>query len=255
MLPVLLAGAQADTQVDREEYERAGEGRSGQPTLSWSLRLRIAKGAARGLAHLHECSPRRFVHGEVKPSNILLDADYNALVADFGLARLLTIAGCTDVYSVAGSGGIMGGALPYARPAAAAGLAADGRSAAYRAPEARAPAPAAARPPSQKSDVYSFGVVLLELITGRAPDLGSSPSAGHGGELPAEAPELVRWVRRGFEDARPLSELADDAVLRDAAARKEVIAAFHVALGCVEADPERRPRMKAVAESLDKIGA
>uniref|UniRef100_J3N7M5 non-specific serine/threonine protein kinase n=1 Tax=Oryza brachyantha TaxID=4533 RepID=J3N7M5_ORYBR len=67
-------------------------GRSGQAsTLSWSVRLRIAKGAARGLAHLHECSPRRFVHGEVKPSNILLDADYNALLADFGLARLLAI--------------------------------------------------------------------------------------------------------------------------------------------------------------------
>uniref|UniRef100_A0A0D3HSS2 Protein kinase domain-containing protein n=1 Tax=Oryza barthii TaxID=65489 RepID=A0A0D3HSS2_9ORYZ len=72
-------------------------GRSGQAaTLSWSVRLRIAKGAARGLAHLHECSPRRFVHGEVKPSNVLLDADYNAVLADFGLARLLTIAGCAD---------------------------------------------------------------------------------------------------------------------------------------------------------------
>ncbi|EEC68049.1 hypothetical protein OsI_35885 [Oryza sativa Indica Group] len=59
----------------------------------------------------------------------------------------------------------------------------------------------------------------------------------------------------GFEDARPLSELADAGVLRDGGARKEVVAAFHVALGCVEADPERRPRMKAVAESLDKIGS
>ncbi|RCV38010.1 hypothetical protein SETIT_8G108000v2 [Setaria italica] len=246
--------------VNNGNLAAALRGRSGQPSLSWSLRLRIAKGAARGLAHLHECSPRRFVHGEVKPSNILLDADYNALVADFGLARLLTIAGCTDVYSVAGSGGIMGGALPYARPAA---LAADRSGAAYRAPEARAPAGPGARPPSQKSDVYSFGVVILELLTGKAPEHGS-PSAsssssasflpGHGGEQ-QEAPELERWVRRGFEEARPLSELADEAVLRDAGARKEVIAAFHVALGCVEADPERRPRMKAVSDSLDKIGA
>lgn len=65
----------------------------------------------------------------------------------------------------------------------------------------------------------------------------------------------MRWVRQGFEDARPLSELADEAVLRDAGARKEVVAAFHVALGCVEPDLERRPRMKAVADSLDKIGS
>ncbi|KAK3118686.1 hypothetical protein QOZ80_9BG0704100 [Eleusine coracana subsp. coracana] len=247
--------------VNNGSLAAALRGRSGQPSLSWSLRLRIAKGAARGLAHLHECSPRRFVHGEVKPSNILLDADYTALLADFGLARLLAVAGCTDVYSVAaGGGGVMGGALPYARPPGAA----FDRPSPYRAPEARAPG---ARP-SQKSDVYSFGVVLLEMLTGRAPELqGPSPSAssssstfplGPTGELQQQqeqAPEIVRWVRQGFEDARTLAELADAAVLRDAGARKEVVAAFHVALGCVEADPDRRPRMKAVSESLDKIGA
>ncbi|KAL6660642.1 hypothetical protein ACP70R_001677 [Stipagrostis hirtigluma subsp. patula] len=239
--------------VNNGNLAAALRGRSGQPSLSWSLRLRIAKGAARGLAHLHECSPRRFVHGEVKPSNILLDADYNALVADFGLARLLAVAGCTDVYSVAGSGGVMGGALPYARPPPAA--AGPDRAAAYRAPEARAPG---ARP-SQKSDVYSFGVLLLELLTGKPPEHGSPSASSSSSSFPGpddqQPPEIVRWVRRGFEDARPLSELADAVVLRDAGARKEVVAAFHVALGCVDADPERRPRMKAVADSLDKIGA
>jgi serine/threonine protein kinase len=232
-------------------------GRSGQASLSWALRLRIARGAARGLAHLHECSPRRFVHGEVKPSNILLDADYNALLSDFGLARLLAIAGCTDVYSVAGSGGVMGGALPYARPPAGAALDRACGSSAYRAPEARAPG---ARPPSQKSDVFSFGVVLLELLTGRPPEHCGSPSASASSSSAfppnEQPPEIVRWVRQGFEDARPLAELADAAVLRDGAgARKEVVAAFHVALGCVESDPDRRLRMKAVSESLDKIGA
>ncbi|XP_037422005.1 receptor protein kinase-like protein ZAR1 [Triticum dicoccoides] len=238
--------------INNGNLASALRGRSGQPSLSWSLRLRIAKGAARGLAHLHECSPRRYVHGEVKPSNILLDADYNALVSDFGLARLLTIAGCADAAG-AGTGGIMGCALPYVKPPA------PDRPNAYRAPEARVPGSR----PSQKSDVYSFGVLLLELLTGRSPEQaspsGSSASfSGPGAAAAAEgqqAPEIVRWVRQGFEDARPLSELADDAVLRDAGARKEVVAAFHVALGCVEADLERRPRMKAVADSLDKIGS
>ncbi|KAL5204024.1 hypothetical protein ABZP36_008895 [Zizania latifolia] len=250
--------------VNNGNLATALRGRSGQPSLSWSQRLRIAKAAARGLAHLHECSPRRFVHGEVKPSNILLDGDYNALVADFGLARLLTIAGCADhVAAGAGAGGIMGGALPYTKPAL------PDRPSAYRAPEARA---AAAARPSQKSDVYSFGVVLLELLTGRPPEhaspsASSSSSTSFSGpalgaaavaadQLQQAAPEIVRWVRQGFDDARPLSELADAAVLRDAAsARKEVLAAFHVALGCVEANPERRPRMKAVSDSLDKIGS
>lgn len=247
--------------INNGNLATALRGRSGQPSLSWSLRLRIAKGAARGLAHLHECSPRRFVHGEVKPSNILLDADYNALVADFGLARLLTIAGCADSAAAgAGAGGIMGGALPYTKPAA------PDRPSAYRAPEARAVGPQ----PIQKSDVYSFGVVLLELLTGRPPEHASPPASrsassssvsfsGPGAaEQPQgqqEVPEIVRWVRQGFEDARPLSEMADAAVLRDAGARKEVVAAFHVALGCVEVDPERRPRMKAVSDSLGKIGS
>ncbi|XP_040385094.1 receptor protein kinase-like protein ZAR1 [Oryza brachyantha] len=255
--------------VNNGNLATALRGRSGQAsTLSWSVRLRIAKGAARGLAHLHECSPRRFVHGEVKPSNILLDADYNALLADFGLARLLAIVGCADPSSASAAGGIMGCALPppYAKPPAATDR---GPSAAYRAPEARGTGVGAR--PSQKSDVYSFGVVLLELLTGRPPEHGASPSASASASSSASfpgtaaaaadqaqqvaAPELVRWVQRGFEDARPLSELADAAVLRDAGARKEVVAAFHVALGCVEAEPERRPRMKAVADSLDKIGS
>ncbi|CAM0875949.1 unnamed protein product [Alopecurus aequalis] len=240
--------------INNGNLATALRGRSGQPSLSWALRLRIAKGVARGLAHLHECSPRRYVHGEVKPSNVLLDADYNALVSDFGLTRLLTIAGCADAAG-AGTGGILGGALPYIKPA-------PERPNAYRAPEARVPG---ARP-SQKSDVYSLGVLLLELLTGRSPDQASpagsltssasfSGPGGTEGKQQQQQPEIVRWVRQGFEDARPLSELADEAVLRDAGARKEVVAAFHVALGCVEADLDRRPRMKAVSDSLEKIGS
>ncbi|KAG2623590.1 receptor protein kinase-like protein ZAR1 [Panicum virgatum] len=244
-------------------------GRPGQTVLSWSARLKIAKGAARGLAYLHECSPRRFVHGEVKPSNILLDADFTPRVADFGLARLLAVAGCApDGPPSAGGGGLLGGAIPYAKPA---GPAPDRYGGGYRAPEARAPG----AKPSQKWDVFAFGVVLLELLTGRGPGADhaspstsasfSAPVSGstatdrsgsgeHGG---GAVPEVVRWVRRGFEeDARPVAEMVDPALLRGPALpKKEVVAAFHVALACTEVDPELRPSMKAVADSLDKIGS
>lgn len=67
-------------------------------------------------------------------------------------------------------------------------------------------------------------------------------------------PEVVRWVRKGFDDAKPFSDLVDPVLLRDVHAKKEVISVFHIALACTEADPEQRPRMKMVSENLDKIG-
>ncbi|GAU37697.1 hypothetical protein TSUD_165000 [Trifolium subterraneum] len=60
----------------------------GQPVLEWEKRVKIAAGAARGIAYLHEdCNPR-IIHRDIKPSNILLDYNYEAQVADFGLAKL-----------------------------------------------------------------------------------------------------------------------------------------------------------------------
>lgn len=96
--------------------------------------------------------------------------------------------------------------------------------------------------------MYSFGVVILEILTGKPPETAPSTS---GEQL---APALVKWVRRGFEEARPLSELVDPVLLRDMHAKKEVVAAFHVALACTEMDPDARPRMKSVSEELDRIG-
>lgn len=140
------------------------------------------------------------------------------------------------------------------------------RGGGYRAPEARAPG----AQPAQKWDVFSFGVVLLEMLTGRGPADHASPSTSASFSAPSTTtdrsgsgehgavPEVVRWVRRGFqEDARPVAEMVDPALLREAPPlpKKEVVAAFHVALACTEADPDLRPRMKAVADSLDKIGS
>ncbi|XP_024379057.1 receptor-like serine/threonine-protein kinase At1g78530 isoform X8 [Physcomitrium patens] len=116
------------------EYEAAGL----QP-LDWDTRAKIGIGAARGLAYLHhDCVPR-IIHRDVKSSNILLDADLEARVSDFGLAKLMDLDKTHVTTMVAGTLGFL--APEYV----ATGLA------------------------TEKVDIYSFGVVLLELVTGRHP--------------------------------------------------------------------------------------
>uniref|UniRef100_A0A0D9X9K2 Protein kinase domain-containing protein n=1 Tax=Leersia perrieri TaxID=77586 RepID=A0A0D9X9K2_9ORYZ len=208
----------------------------GGPTASptpfpWSMRLTIVQGAARGLAYLHECSPRRYVHGCIKSSKILLDDELRAHVSGFGLARL-----------VAGTHKNSSSSSKKLGAAACAVAARGGGAGAYVAPELRTPGGAVAAAATQKGDVFAFGVVLLEAVTGR------EPTEGEGGM------ELEAWVRRAFKEERPLSEVVDPTLLGEVHAKKQVLAVFHVALGCTEPDAELRPRMRAVAESLDRIG-
>ncbi|KAK2378823.1 receptor protein kinase protein ZAR1 [Trifolium repens] len=228
-------------------------GRNGQPSsnLSWSTRLRIAKGIARGLSYLHEFSPRKFVHGDIKPTNILLDNDLQPYISDFGLNRLISITGNNP-----STGGFMGGALPYYVMKSSHKenrtnnrLSLDNSRGCnnYKAPEARVPGCR----PTQKWDVYSLGVVLLELLTGKSTE--TSPTSASS-SASVEVSDLVRWVRNGFDQESPLSEMVDPSLLQEVRAKKEVLSVFHVALACTEGDPEVRPRMKTVSENLEKIG-
>ena len=105
--------------------------------LDWELRLKIALGAAQGLAYLHhDCCPR-IIHRDVKSSNILLDADFEPHLTDFGIAKSLCPSKShTSTYIM----GTIGYIDPeYARTSRL----------------------------TEKSDVYSYGIVLLELLTGR----------------------------------------------------------------------------------------
>ncbi|KAK9675471.1 hypothetical protein RND81_11G009100 [Saponaria officinalis] len=110
-----------------------------QQRLDWLTRLRIAEDAAKGLEYLHTgCNPS-IIHRDVKTSNILLDVNMRAKVADFGLSRQAE-EDLTHISSVAR------GTLGYLDPE-------------YYANQQL----------TEKSDVYSFGIVLLELISGRKP--------------------------------------------------------------------------------------
>ncbi|KAI5684410.1 hypothetical protein M9H77_05638 [Catharanthus roseus] len=124
--------------------------------LHWDTRYKIALEAAKGLCYLHhDCSPL-IVHRDVKSNNILLDSNFEAHVADFGLAKFLQDSGTSECMSaIAGSYG-------YIAPEYAYTLKVD-----------------------EKSDVYSFGVVLLELVSGRKPV----------GEF-GDGVDIVQWVRK-----------------------------------------------------------
>ncbi|KAL2632997.1 hypothetical protein R1flu_004476 [Riccia fluitans] len=106
--------------------------------LSWPQRSRIAIDIARGLTYLHNDTSPPIFHRDIKASNVLLDEDFNACLADFGLARL-TLEGQSHMTAstVAGTHGYM------------------------------APEYAMYGKLTDKSDVYSFGVVLLEIMSGR----------------------------------------------------------------------------------------
>ncbi|XP_065849425.1 receptor-like protein kinase HSL1 [Euphorbia lathyris] len=117
-------------------------GPASQTNLEWPVRFKIAVGAAQGLSYMHHDCFSPITHRDVKSSNILLDSDFNAKIADFGLARMLINQGETTESSVAGSFGYM--APEYAQTAKV----------------------------NEKVDVYSYGVVLLELTTGKEADYG-----------------------------------------------------------------------------------
>ncbi|BAB40094.1 putative leucine-rich receptor-like protein kinase [Oryza sativa Japonica Group] len=123
--------------------------------LDWSTRYKIALDAAEGLSYLHHDYVPAIVHRDVKSNNILLDAEFGARVADFGVAKVVeaTVRGPKSMSVIAGSCGYIAPEYAYTLRV------------------------------NEKSDIYSFGVVLLELVTGKPP---VDPEFGE--------KDLVKWV-------------------------------------------------------------
>ncbi|XP_022731067.1 probable serine/threonine-protein kinase PBL16 [Durio zibethinus] len=181
--------------------------------LPWSTRMKIALGAAKGLAFLHEAE-KPVIYRDFKTSNILLDLDYNAKLSDFGLAKDGPVGDKSHV-----STRIMG---TYG----------------YAAPEYIMTGHLTPR-----SDVYSFGVVLLELLTGRK-SLDKS--------RPAREQNLTDWALPLLKEKKKLLNLIDPRLEGDypiKGVHKAAMLAYH----CLNRNPKARPLMRDIVDSLEPL--
>ncbi|XP_024932241.2 receptor-like serine/threonine-protein kinase ALE2 isoform X2 [Ziziphus jujuba] len=182
--------------------------------LNWVSRIKIALGAARGLAYLHEDSSPRVIHRDFKSSNILLEDDFTPKVSDFGLART-----AMDEENRHISTRVMG-------------------TFGYVAPEY-----AMTGHLLVKSDVYSYGVVLLELLTGRKPvDMSQPPGQEN----------LVAWARPLLTSKEGLETIVDPSLGSDAPF-ESVAKVAAIASMCVQPEVSHRPFMGEVVQALKLV--
>ncbi|XP_039038851.1 G-type lectin S-receptor-like serine/threonine-protein kinase At5g24080 [Hibiscus syriacus] len=171
----------------------------------------IAIGTAKGIAYLHEECQHRIIHYDIKPGNILLDANFSPKVSDFGLAKLCNREN-THITMTGGRG-----------------------TPGYAAPELWMPYPV-----THKCDVYSFGMLLFEII-GRRRNLDT--------ERPESQEWFPRWVWSNIENGGlgQLMEVCDI----DEKNREMTERTIKIALWCVQYRPELRPSMSMVVKMLE----
>ncbi|KAF5479309.1 hypothetical protein F2P56_000142 [Juglans regia] len=186
----------------------------GKPVLDWCTRKRIALGAARGLLYLHEQCDPKIIHRDVKAANILLDDYCEAVVGDFGLAKLLDHQDSHVTTAVRGTVG-------------------------HIAPEYLSTGQS-----SEKTDVFGFGILLLELITGqRALEFGKAAN---------QKGAMLDWVKKIHQEKK--LEMLVDRDLKSNYDRIELEEIVQVALLCTQYLPGHRPKMSEVVRMLEGDG-
>ncbi|KAF1891089.1 hypothetical protein Lal_00001228 [Lupinus albus] len=184
-----------------------------KPSLDWNRRMHVALGAARGLLYLHEqCSPK-IIHRDVKAANILLDESFEAVVGDFGLAKLLDQRDSHVTTAVRGTVG-------------------------HIAPEYLSTGQS-----SEKTDVFGFGILLLELITGQ-----KALGTGNGQVQKGMILDLVRTL----SEEKRLEALVDRD-LKGCFDPVELEKAAELSLQCTQSLPSLRPKMSEVLKILESL--
>ncbi|KAK4790778.1 hypothetical protein SAY86_031191 [Trapa natans] len=178
--------------------------------LSWRQRLSIAIDAAHGIEYLHNGCKPPIIHRDLKTSNILLNENMQAKIADFGLSKIMGMDDDSHICT---------------RPAGTPG---------YLDPEFHASGRL-----TKKSDVYSFGIVLLELITGQPAIIKRSLGIViH--IIERVNPLIERGDIRSIVDSRLRGQFKDNAAWK----------AVEIAMSCVAPSSSRRPDMESVSSDL-----
>ncbi|XP_044490430.1 probable serine/threonine-protein kinase PBL28 isoform X1 [Mangifera indica] len=189
----------------------------GEAKMDWPSRLKVALGAARGLAYLHSSSAVGIpiVHRDFKSTNILLSANFEAKISDFGLAKLMPEG--QETYVTARVLGTFG----------------------YFDPEYTSTGKL-----TLQSDVYAFGVVLLELLTGRrAVDINQGPSDQN----------LVLQVKHILNDRKKLRKVIDPELNLSSYTVESIAMFANLASRCVRTESSERPAMTECVKELQMI--
>ncbi|XP_012852571.1 PREDICTED: probable LRR receptor-like serine/threonine-protein kinase At5g63710, partial [Erythranthe guttata] len=186
----------------------------GEKGLDWPTRKRIAFGTAHGLEYLHEHCEPKIIHRDMKAANILLNDEFEAVLGDFGLAKLVDAKVTHVTTQVRGT---MGHIAPE--------YLSTGKS-------------------SEKTDVFGYGITLLELVTGqRAIDFSRLEEE--------EDVLLLDHIKKLLREKR-IEDILDGNLKNYEG--KEVETILQVAMLCTQSSPEDRPRMAEVVSMLEGVG-
>ncbi|KAK0573505.1 hypothetical protein LWI29_009195 [Acer saccharum] len=192
----------------------------GYQPLTWTARTQIALDAAKGIEYIHDHTKARYVHRDIKTSNILLDVGLRAKVADFGLAKLVERSNEEEMIAtrLVGTPG-------------------------YLPPESLMEVQV-----TSKTDVFAFGVVLAELITGQR-------ALSRDNREPTKLKSLITVVYKIFKDEDPETALEEviDGNLSGSYPLEDVYKMIEIAEWCLSEDPYNRPEIRDIVVTLSQI--
>uniref|UniRef100_A0A2C9VKQ0 Protein kinase domain-containing protein n=1 Tax=Manihot esculenta TaxID=3983 RepID=A0A2C9VKQ0_MANES len=211
---------------------------NGSLASSSYIRFKIARGVAQGLTFIHD---KKYVHGNIKPINILLNSDMEPIISDFGLHSLVSNNNNNSCKasnsgrnfdsqrSISTSQDLTITSSPYATPNST-----TSSTMPYQAPESFKNIK-----PNHKWDVYSFGVIFLQLLIGRV----------------LSNRELSQWSAILIaENKNQVLRLVDMAIRADVEAKEDVVlSCLKLRFSCASFAPQKRPTMREAVQVLEKI--